>query len=144
MSQELKDDEGKLRYDLVPVSAPRAIAKCFTHGLKKHKENSWRKLEIKRIIGSTFRHLEAWRDGEKIDEESGLLNLELLLTNVAMLLELDTTVSEDYIILCPTCGRVPETLRTIDGAWNVRCCQNHYVSSDLEDATRRWNKGVGR
>ncbi len=88
VEQFMKFDSEKLRYELIPPSALEALAKVLTYGARKYKAENWRKGEINRYTGATFRHLEAWRRGEDIDKESGFLHLELLLTNVAFLLEL--------------------------------------------------------
>lgn len=86
----LKFDTGKLRYDLVPPSALKALAKVLTYGAKKYKPNNWRTVEdTDRYVGAVFRHLEAWRMGEIHDEESGFTHLEHALTNLAFLIELN-------------------------------------------------------
>lgn len=86
----MKFDTGKLRYDLVPTSAFEGLAKVLTYGAKKYSPNNWRNAEdTDRYIAALYRHLEAWRKGEKVDEESGLKHLEHAITNVAFLLELD-------------------------------------------------------
>lgn len=85
----MKFDSDKLRYELIPPSTLKGLAKVLTYGAKKYKPNNWRKGDIDRYVGATMRHLEAWRRGEKRDPESDLLHLEHLLTNVCFLLELD-------------------------------------------------------
>jgi len=89
----MKFDNNKLRYDLIPPSTTLALAKVLTHGAKKYKPNNWRKGSIERYVAATFRHFEAYRSGEIIDNDSGLPHLEHLLTNVAFLIELDKSES---------------------------------------------------
>lgn len=90
----LKFDTDKLRYDLVPVSAMKGLAKVLTYGAKKYKPNNWRTVvDTERYVAAAYRHLEAWRAGELHDAESGCYHLEHALTNIAFLLELDAKPS---------------------------------------------------
>jgi len=88
VEQFMKFDTDKLRYDLVPPSAIKALAEVLTYGAKKYKPNNWRNGEVDRYVAALYRHLEAWRDGEQIDEESGMRHLAHAITNIAFLLEL--------------------------------------------------------
>ena len=86
----LKFDTGKLRYDLVPPSAIKALASALTYGAKKYKPENWRNNEDKdRFIAATMRHFEDYRAGNIVDEEGGLPHLALAMTNIAFLLELN-------------------------------------------------------
>ncbi len=82
----IKHDSGKLRYDLVPVEAHEALAEVFTYGSSKYGDNNWQAVESNRYEAALFRHLNAWRKGEKVDSESGISHLKHALTNVAILL----------------------------------------------------------
>ena len=93
VEQFMKFDTSKLRYDLIPTSTTKALAQVLTYGAKKYKPNNWQNVDdIDRYIAALYRHLEAWRDGEKVDKESGLPHLAHALTNVAFLLHLDKPV----------------------------------------------------
>ena len=85
----MKFDSAKLRYELIPPSTTFALSRVLTYGARKYKPNNWKKGDIERYTGAAMRHFEAWRNGEKLDAESGLPHLEHLLTNVAFLVELD-------------------------------------------------------
>ena len=90
VEQFMKFDTSKLRYDLIPTSTTKALAQVLTYGAKKYKPNNWQNVDdIDRYVAALFRHIEAWRDGEKLDKESGLHHLAHALTNVAFLLHLD-------------------------------------------------------
>jgi len=85
----MKWDKDKLKYNLIPPFALKELAKVLTYGAKKYKPNNWRKIDNPdRYIDALYRHLEAWRAGEEIDKESGLLHLSHALTNIVFLLEL--------------------------------------------------------
>jgi len=83
----MKFDAGKLRYGLIPPQALKGLAEVLTYGAKKYKPNNWQKAEdTTRYVDALYRHLEAWRAGEKVDEESGLHHLKHALTNISFLL----------------------------------------------------------
>lgn len=90
VEQFMKFDTSKLRYDLIPTSTTKALAQVLTYGAKKYKPNNWQTVDdTDRYVAALFRHIEAWRDGEKLDKESGLHHLAHALANVAFLLHLD-------------------------------------------------------
>jgi len=98
MSKGKKDDQGKLRFELIPPVVLHALAYILTMGANKYTPNNWQKLERWRIEGALMRHFNAWRGGEKVDEESGKSHLWHVLCNVAFLIwqeddELSTKVN---------------------------------------------------
>lgn len=83
----MKFDSGKLRYSLVPPVATRELAKVLTYGAKKYKPNNWQGVDdTDRYVDALYRHLEAWRSGEKLDSESRLSHLSHALANISFLL----------------------------------------------------------
>jgi len=82
-----KDDKGKLRYSLIPPSATRALAEVLTFGAEKYEANNWKHVEDaeSRYLDAVYRHLEAYRQGERLDDESGLPHLAHAMTNIAFL-----------------------------------------------------------
>lgn len=72
-----KDDAGKLRYDLVPVDALRAVTEVLTFGAKKYAPDNWRHVPDPRgrYTAALLRHVYAWMDGEEVDAESGCHHL---------------------------------------------------------------------
>ncbi|UIS54081.1 hypothetical protein ZHX_gp21 [Edwardsiella phage vB_EpP_ZHX] len=86
----LKFDGDKLRMDLIPPSATKALAEVLTFGARKYKPNNWKNVEeADRYVAALMRHVEAYREGELIDPESGLHHLAHAMTNIAFLIELD-------------------------------------------------------
>ena len=76
MSEARKDDSEKLRYDLVPPYALEQLVKVFTMGAKKYADNNYRfGLAWSRVYAAIQRHLEGWRKGEEVDQESGVSHL---------------------------------------------------------------------
>ena len=84
--QPLKADQGKLRYDLIPLEVLEGLAEVLTHGALKYKENSWQGIEKHRYVAAAFRHFMAWLRGEKLDPDSGLHHLKHAIMNLAFLL----------------------------------------------------------
>jgi pyrimidine deaminase RibD-like protein len=85
----MKFDGDKVRYDLVPPSAIKAMADVLTFGARKYKPNNWQNCkEPERYLAAMYRHLEAWRQGEINDQDSGMSHLAHAMTNLAFMLEL--------------------------------------------------------
>ena len=84
----LKYDAGKLRYDLVPPAAIKAIADVLTYGADKYAPNSWQTVSNgeTRYTAAMMRHFEAYREGEELDPETGKSHLSHCLCNLAFLL----------------------------------------------------------
>lgn len=70
-SSGTKHDQGKLRFDLIPVGALEEVAKVYTFGATKYGDNNWRKgLKYSRLYAAALRHLFAWAKGESHDAET--------------------------------------------------------------------------
>jgi hypothetical protein len=86
----LKYDEGKPRWDLLPMGEIEEIVKVLTFGAKKYADNSWQEVPrgVERYFASLLRHLVAWRTGNDSDDESGLHPLAHAACNIIFLLYL--------------------------------------------------------
>jgi hypothetical protein len=89
-NQLVKADKGKPQLRLVPTEIINCIARVRMYGTEKYKDpENWKRVEVKRYHDALLRHtLAIWNDLEKKDEESGLLHLEHIATNLAFILEL--------------------------------------------------------
>jgi deoxycytidylate deaminase len=86
----LKFDGDKLRIDLVPPSAIKALAEVLTFGARKYKPNNWRNCaDLSRYEAAFLRHILAYQEGEVHDQESGMPHLWHAMTNISFLIELD-------------------------------------------------------
>lgn len=85
--QPRKDDGEKLRFDLIEPEFEEDLAKVLTLGAEKYAANSWQNLPDAedRYYAALRRHLNAYRQGEKVDEESGLSHLAHVACNVMFL-----------------------------------------------------------
>jgi len=101
--------EGKIRHDLIPPWSLNELARVYTYGCKKYSPDNWRKgLKWRQdVIGPLLRHLWKWIRGEKIDEESGMYHLAMVLWNVITLMEYEkNSIGQD--------DRNPYTLDLMD------------------------------
>lgn len=69
-----KEDQEKLRYDLIPMGMLRNLAAVMTFGAQKYAPHNWQLVDNgrDRYYAAAMRHLEARRQGEILDPESGL------------------------------------------------------------------------
>ena len=92
LTEGIKYDEGKLRYDLVPVDVLEALVKIYTDGAVKYEDNNWRKgMRWGKIFAGTMRHLWAFWKGEENDKESGSPHLAHAAWGCLTLLNYTTT-----------------------------------------------------
>lgn len=88
MSEGRKDDDGKLRWDLLPLNLIEKVVEVYTFGVTKYEANTWQNLKdgYNRCKAAMFRHLVAHERGETIDAESGLPALAHMVWNaIAMM-----------------------------------------------------------
>lgn len=61
--------EDKPRYDLLPTPALRRVAELYARGAKKYGENNYQRgIPFSRVYASLFRHLIAFREGDKSED----------------------------------------------------------------------------
>jgi len=76
LTEGLKYDKNKARFDLIPPRALKAIAEVYTYGAEKYADrNMERGMAWGRVWGAVQRHLNAFWDGEDLDGESGMPHL---------------------------------------------------------------------
>lgn len=67
-----KDDEGRLRFDLIPPAPLEELARVYTIGASKYDDWNWLGgMKWSRIIGALHRHLNAWQQGTTYDPDDG-------------------------------------------------------------------------
>ncbi|MCI4410206.1 MAG: hypothetical protein JHC38_00885 [Thiotrichales bacterium] len=90
MATGRKDDAGKPRFDLIPAIAELKIAEVLEYGARKYAPDNWRKVDNPeaRYLAAALRHINAWRRGEKRDQESGLSHLAHAATSLMFIMEL--------------------------------------------------------
>lgn len=95
-TQGRKHDGGKLRYDLVPVMALEEVTKVITLGAEKYDPENWKHVPEgrRRYTAAAFRHIEAWRKGEVVDE-IGTHHIANAISNLMFILEKELRGWED-------------------------------------------------
>lgn len=92
-----KDDQDKLRYDLLDVDFEEEMARVLTEGAKKYAPNSWQKVEDakNRYYAALRRHVAAIRKGEFRNSEDGDVSHFAQIAVNAMFLYVLETKMED-------------------------------------------------
>lgn len=73
----VKADFSKVRYSLLPWASVLEVVKVLEFGAAKYAEDNWQKVPdaSRRYFDAAMRHMVAWREGEKLDPESGFHHL---------------------------------------------------------------------
>ena len=85
----LKADAEKDQWNLLPLAPIEQVVKVLTYGANKYAPENWRNVESERYVAALFRHIVAWRKGEKFDEETSLHHLAHAICNLIFLMELE-------------------------------------------------------
>lgn len=88
-----KDDDDKIRADLVLGAFPRALEKVCevgTFGANKYTDNGWLLVDdaLERYKSALLRHYIADAKGEELDPETGISHLSHIAWNAMAILEL--------------------------------------------------------
>lgn len=71
-----KNDDSKLRMDLIPPDIEIALAEVLTHGANRYNSRNWELgMDWGRVYAATRRHLAEFWSGKDIDE-SGLPHID--------------------------------------------------------------------
>lgn len=86
-----KGDAGALKtpLHLVPPALLEACAMAMKNGAERYGAWNFRDTKVKAstYLGAVMRHIDAWRDGEDIDPDSGVSHLGHAAANLAILLD---------------------------------------------------------
>lgn len=72
-----KDDSNKPRYSLLPRRTINQVVQVLEYGAIKYEVDNWQRVpdSRNRYYDAAMRHIDAWWNGEKLDEESKLPHL---------------------------------------------------------------------
>jgi hypothetical protein len=86
----VKYDEGKPRWDLLPLDVLEQSVRVLTMGADKYGAHNWKHVPDwnNRYFAAAMRHLTAYRSGDLVDDESGLPHLAHAITNLIFMLYL--------------------------------------------------------
>ena len=86
LSNGVKKDEDKPRWELLPYDATKGVVEILTIGAKKYAARNWELgIAYGRVFGAVQRHLTAWWQGEDFDQESGLSHVDHALCELMFL-----------------------------------------------------------
>ena len=69
----MKYDNQKTRWELMPYDALDEVADVLTFGAQKYADRNWEKgINYSRVLGAAARHISAFHQGVREDEETGL------------------------------------------------------------------------
>ena len=94
-----KFDVGKPRYELIPCRALANVVDVLTFGAVKYGDENWRFVSNAKLryIGAAFRHIMAWKMGEKYDSETGKSHLSHAICCLMFIDEIETIENKsDY------------------------------------------------
>lgn len=75
LSNGVKLDAGKTRFDLLPPDALQAVAQVYTFGAEKYAPRNWEKgMDWGRVYAAGQRHMNSFWGGETHDPETGYLH----------------------------------------------------------------------
>lgn len=95
MAEGRKFDEGKLRWDLLPVEPLEKVAEVYTIGARKYDDRNWENgLKWGRVFRALLSHAFKWWKGEKYDTEDGQHHLASVVWCALALMEYERTHPE--------------------------------------------------
>src|SRR5690554_2986356 len=95
MSDFKKYDEDKPALHLIPCRAEEQVGRVCTYGAQKYGADNWEKGDEAardRFVGGALRHINAFRQGKVLDEESGIHHLAHAAAAIMFALEIDLTL----------------------------------------------------
>jgi hypothetical protein len=85
--------DGKPRYDLIPVTALRRLAYHYANGAKKYGDRNWEKgIPASRCLASAERHLFQYVEGDDSED-----HLSALIFNIMAILHWEETERKDML-----------------------------------------------
>lgn len=95
MSGARKNDEGKARFDLIPVGPLWEVARVYTVGAKNYGDRDWEDgMSWGRCFAAMMRHSWKWWGGETYDSEDKQHHLAAVVWYAFTLMEYEKTHPE--------------------------------------------------
>lgn len=122
----MRFNKNKPKLSLVPHSLKQHCALALEYGTQKYAKGNWRKgLSWSDTLDSLERHLDAFKEGEDLDPESGLHHLAHMAANVAFLCEFINTRKEFDDREKVRCSDIPINLNLFSSVQEYRQRKEH-------------------
>lgn len=83
----MRFNEGKMRFDLIPIELDVELARVYTVGAIKYDDGNWMKgMKWSVMIECAERHWKKWQSGLTVDPDTGCHHLALAIWNLAGLM----------------------------------------------------------
>lgn len=93
--EAFKNDNGKLRFDLIPAAPLEEVARVYTIGAGKYADRNWELgLQWGRVFAALMRHAWKWWRGERFDLKDGQHHLASVAWCALALMEFEHTHPE--------------------------------------------------
>jgi hypothetical protein len=96
LKEGVKYDDGKIRWDLIPLFPLYELAFVYTIGAKKYEDENWRKgMGYKKMVRAIMNHLTKWLAGHERDAEDGQHHLASVAWSAFSLMEYERLAKEN-------------------------------------------------
>ena len=87
----MKYDADKPKFSLLKADALMELVKVLTFGAKKYSPDNWKMLPDSqgRYFDAAQRHMWQWKQGEKLDSESGYHHLAHAMASLMFIMQMD-------------------------------------------------------
>ena len=95
MPNGMKETKGKVRLELIPPDWITGMGEVLTYGAAKYTDYNWLEVDDPQDIyyAAAMRHIMRHRNGEYLDEESGLPHLLHAITDLQMVNHTDKSTA---------------------------------------------------
>ena len=111
-----KYDSGKVPWSLMPVGPMEIVVRAAEHGAKKYGKDNWQRLDDprERYVDAAYRHIAAWREGEKCDPESKVHHLGHAICSLIFVLWFDLKLGKSMDFWETRCHEMETIVRRLE------------------------------
>lgn len=93
----MKHDSDKPQFSMLKAEALLELVKVLTFGAKKYSPDNWKLLanSQQRYFDAANRHLWQWKQGQKLDDESGYHHLAHAMASLMFIMQMDIEAELD-------------------------------------------------
>jgi hypothetical protein len=96
LKEGVKYDDGKIRWDLLPIHPLYELAFVYTVGARKYEDDNWRKgMDYRKMVRAIWNHLTKWLAGHERDADDGQHHLASVAWSAFTLMEYERLAKEN-------------------------------------------------